>query len=125
MTPYPWSLKLNPLWWFGNADDPVDGLDDDGQTPRHAGFYPDKPLWFRKLMWGLRNPLHNFHSFVIGLEDRPELVNYAGQWPKPGQKWNLHLPFICYQGTSWEWYAGWRNGRNLGFAFRRANSKTM
>src|SRR5438552_13521592 len=40
--------KLNPVWWFGNADDPI------------------PPQWYRpgkgsrKLTWGLRNPCNNF-----------------------------------------------------------------
>ncbi len=117
MPPYPWYKKINPLWWFGNANDPVDALNPDG-TPTHPDFYPDKPLWIRKLLWALRNPLHNFCWFVIGLEDHPELVNFTNQWPSPGQKWNIHLPYICYQGTHWQFYAGWRDGLSLGFAFR-------
>src|SRR5439155_22746449 len=48
--------KLNPLWWFGNADDPV--------PPKW--YRPGKRM--RKLTWSLRNPGHNFTFYVIGFE---------------------------------------------------------
>lgn len=119
---YPWYKKINPVWWFGNAEDPVNGTKADG-TPKHTNFHPNKPLWIRKLLWGIRNPLNNLFFFVIGLEDQPEIVNSGKMWPKDGQKWNIILPFICYRGKKWELYLGWRNGTKLGAAFRKANSK--
>ena len=121
---YPLYKKINPLWWFGNANDPVDGIGDDGK-PNHATFYLANPLWIRQLMWGLRNPLHNFFFFVIGLEDRPDVVNCGSMWPKEGQKWNIILPFIARRGTKKEWYIGWRNGKTFGAAFRNSKSKPM
>ncbi len=114
-TKYPWYKKINPLWWFGNANDPVTDPDNDA-------FCPGKPTWIRKLLWALRNPLHNFFAFVVGLDDQKAIVNFGNQWPRPGQKWNVILPFLCYKGTKWEWYIGWRNGTNLGAAFRRVSS---
>ena len=123
MTPYPWYKKINPLWWAGNADDPVNRIKPDG-TPAHPNFYPNKPLWIRKLMWGIRNPLHNFVFFVIGLEDQPEIVNAdIKQWPKDGQKWNVILPFISYRGKKKEFYLGWRGGKRVGVAWRNSNAK--
>ena len=119
MKPYPWYKKINPLWWFGNADDPINGPKD------HPNFHPTDPTWIRKVLWGIRNPLHNLFFFVIGLEDQKEKVNCGSQWPKNGQKWNINLPFICYKGSKWEWYLGWRNGTKVGAALRRSNSKTM
>ena len=110
---HPWYKKINPLWWFGNANDPVQD---------HLNFYPDKPLWIRKLKWGIRNPLHNFFFFVIGLEDRREIVNRTNMWPSEGQTWNVILPFISHKGKKYEWYLGWRNGLTLGAAFRKVNS---
>jgi hypothetical protein len=121
---YPWYKKINPLWWFGNANDPVNGVNPDG-TPKHPNFHPTKPTWIRKVLWGIRNPLHNLFFFVIGLNDRPDIVNCGNMWPKEGQKWNIILPFICYKGKKREWYLGWRNGKTLGAAFRRANAKGM
>jgi hypothetical protein len=124
MTPYPWYKKINPLWWFGNANDPVDKINPDG-TPKHENFYPKKPLWIRKILWGVRNPLHNFFFFVIGFEDRPEVVNPGKIWPKEGQKWNIVMPFISYQGKKKEFYLGWRSGIRFGAAFRNVDSKPM
>ena len=49
--------KWNPLWSFGNADDPV------------------PPDWYRpgspnrQIAWQGRNPLHNFTHYVIGVTD--------------------------------------------------------
>ncbi len=50
--------KLNPCWWIRNDDDPL------------------PPGWFRNdlLMWLLRNPLHNFMWYVIGIADRSRIV---------------------------------------------------
>ncbi len=122
--PISWWKKINPLWWFGNYDDPVDKLHDDG-TPRHETFYPNKPLWIRKILWGIRNPLNNFTFYVIGLEDRKDLVNIGNLDPKEGQKWNIILPFLCYKGKKKEFYIGWRDGLKFGIAFRSINSKGM
>jgi hypothetical protein len=124
MTPYPWYKKINPFWWFGNYNDPVNGLDADG-TPKHGSFHSSKPLWIRKILWGIRNPLSNFMKFVIGFQDRPEIVNMGKQWPADGQKWNITMPFISYRGKKYEFYLGWRKGLTVGAAFRGANSKPM
>ena len=116
---YPWYKKINPLWWFGNANDPINGPED------HPKFHPTKPTWIRKILWAIRNPLHNFFFFVIGLADQPEIVNAGSMWPKDGQRWNIVLPYICYKGKKKEFYLGWRKGINLGAAFRGVNSKPM
>lgn len=122
--PVPWYKKINPFWWFGNYNDPVDRMNLDG-TPAHPDFFPNKPLWFRKIAWGCRNPLHNLQFFVLGFEDRPNIVNPGTIWPKEGQKWNIVLPFISYRGKKREFYIGWRNGKTLGAAFRKAKTKAM
>src|SRR5437764_14572903 len=50
--------KLNPIWWFGNADEPV------------------PPAWYRPgkmgrtFLWHLRNPWHNLTVFVVGIGDK-------------------------------------------------------
>ena len=122
--PIPWYKKINPLWWFNNYNDPVDALNPDG-TPKHSKFHPEKSLWKRKILWGIRNPLHNFLFFVIGLHDHQEIVNCGNMWPKEGQKWNIVLPYIGYRGKKKEFYFGWRSGIRLGAAFRSANAKGM
>lgn len=122
--PIPWYKKINPIWWLGNYIDPVNGLNSLG-LPNHPDFYPTKPLWIRTILWTLRNPFNNFCFYVIGLEDKKDLVNYGDQWPKAGQKANIILPFFCYKGSKFEFYIGWRNGTKFGIALRNANSKPM
>src|SRR5438445_10432211 len=59
--------KINPIWWFGNADEPV------------------APSWYqpgkhnRNLAWHMRNPLHNFDAYVIGVSDKP--FKRTGRFP--------------------------------------------
>src|SRR5215212_8339854 len=50
--------KWNPIWWFKNADDP---LPPESYRPHDKG---------RALKWQLRNPLHNFTFYVIGVADK-------------------------------------------------------
>jgi hypothetical protein len=56
----PFPTKLNPLWWLGNADDPL--------LP--AGYLADRPRWWRRVCWWCRNPAHNLLHFVLGCKDR-------------------------------------------------------
>lgn len=122
--PISWKKKINPLWWFGNYNDPVDRVNQDGTEVRPT-FYPGKPHWFRAMMWGLRNPLHNFCFFVIGLEDRTYLINDGQIWPKKDRKWNVRLPFISYRGKKWEFYFGWRKGQTFGINFTKSNTPAI
>src|SRR5258707_10235674 len=113
--------KLNPLWWFGNAGEPV------------------PPDWYRpgkrcrNLMWRLRNPCHNFDAYVIGIADKP--FTRAGRFPNltanPNGGWNwavcrykrLRLPFIDYERGRFKFYWGWRIngafGMKLNFAAKK------
>jgi hypothetical protein len=104
--------KWNPVWWFGNADDPV------------------PPDWYRPgqqmrgTLWQLRNPLHNFTFYVIGVHDK----DFVRRGKLPGKVfpeeggWNwaviergwLRLPFVAYQGKHVRWYALWREKGNFG-----------
>ena len=104
--------KWNPLWSFGNAND------------------PEPPAWYRpgdssrRWRWHLRNPLHNFTHFVIGVSDKP--VTRTGRFPgavfAPGGGWNWAvtryrwrlLPFISYEGRLARFYLGWRESGNFG-----------
>ncbi len=104
--------KWNPLWWFGNADEPV--------PP--AWYEPDS-RW-RRLKWHLRNPLHNFTFYVVGLADKDFLR--TGRYPNlifnPDEGWNwavcryrwLRLPFLSYKRGSFAFYVGWRERCNFG-----------
>jgi hypothetical protein len=104
--------KWNPLWSFGNASDP---------SPP-AWYRPDDAR--RRWLWHLRNPLHNFTHYVIGVSDKP--VTRTGRYPAhvfaPDGGWNwaftryrwLPLPFISYEGKHSRFYLGWRESGNFG-----------
>lgn len=104
--------KLNPLWHLGNADDP---------TP---------PDWFhpgengRTWRWQMRNPLHNFTHYIIGVTDKN--TTRTGRYPDavfaPDGGWNwafsrhllLPLPFVSFEGSRCRFYLGWRESGNFG-----------
>lgn len=104
--------KWNPIWWFGNLDDPM------------------PPDWYRpgsgcrNVLWQLRNPLHNFTFYVIGIADKP--FTRTGKFPDavfaPDGGWNwavakhkwVRLPFVSYNGERWRFYLGWRERGNFG-----------
>lgn len=111
--------KWNPLWWFGNVDEPV--------PP--ATYQPDDPHRVRNYRW--RNLGHNFTFYVIGIADRE--FTRTGRHPEhvfaPGRGWNwavsrhhcCFLPFLSYHGGYCETYFGWRERGNFGVKlnFRR------
>ena len=104
--------KLNPVFWFGNLDDP--------QPP--AWYASDDAARGRK--WYRRNGLHNFTFYVIGIADRE--FEQTGRFPgtvfNPNGGWNwtvcryrwLRLPFISYKGPRVSFYIGWRERGNFG-----------
>lgn len=104
--------KINPVWWFGNADDPV--------PPEW--FHPHSK--FRGLLWRLRNPFHNFNCYVIGIADKtfvrsgryPEkIANPHGGWNFAVSKYKCwRLPFLSYHKGKFDFYIGWRNHGNFG-----------
>ena len=71
--------KLNPVWWFGNIDDP---------TPP-AWYRPDDKHRVGK--WRLRNPFHNFDHYVIGVADK-KFVR-SGRYPAEEFKPERRLGF--------------------------------
>ncbi len=106
--------KLNPIFWFGNLDDPA------------------PPEWFSgsRLAWFWRNPMHNLCFYVLGFcQYRSTSYGKHPETVFADQGWNwaitfiwnwLPLPFISYRGTNWRWYVGWKcPGASLGFEFRR------
>jgi hypothetical protein len=119
--PFVSQQKLNPLWWFGNSDEP---------TP---------PDWYRpakscrNVYWHLRNPCHNFNCYVIGISDKA--FTRVGKFPNntfaPDGGWNsavcrykhLRLPFISYSRGRFQCYFGWRTMGDFGIALRRIGSK--
>src|SRR6185503_20785838 len=104
--------KWNPLWWFGNVDDPV--------PP--DWYRPGEPHRTGKWYW--RNSLHNFTFYVIGIADKQFVrVGRAAETNfNPGGGWNwavckykgLRLPFASYQKGKFMCYIGWRERGNFG-----------
>ena len=104
--------KLNPIWWFGNADE------------------PQAPDWYRpnartrNFTWHLRNPFSNFSNYVIGIADKKSVRSgkYPNQISNPNGGWNfaisrrhiVYLPFIDYKRGRFEFYFGWRERGNFG-----------
>jgi hypothetical protein len=107
----PWQ-KLNPLWSLGNADDPQPPVD----------YKPGSPI--RRLQWSLRNPLHNFTFYVIGVSDKDTVRTgrHANHVFAPGGGWNwavtrrhlVLLPFVSYENDRCRFYLGWRESGNFG-----------
>ncbi len=104
--------KWNPVWWFGNADDP--------EPPEW--YRPKSP--FRCTQWQLRNPCHNLTFYVIGVKDS-DFVRWgddpASVFRNDGgwnwciiQKGWLRLPFVSYEGKRMKFYALWREHGNFG-----------
>jgi hypothetical protein len=126
----PLSQKLNPIWWFKNDDEQQL---DDGTTD---WYMPGKPQWLRKLCWEFRNPLQNFRSYVVGVQDRNYSVTGKAPVmtvqrndldpPERGFQWSvisigpLLLPFVSYSGAKNTWYVGWQP---TGFFGAKANGK--
>ena len=104
--------KWNPLWAFGNADDPA------------------PPAWYRPgaknraTLWRMRNPFHNFTHYIIGVSDKD--ITRTGKHPgavfAPGGGWNwavtrhrwIPLPFVSFDGKRCRFYLGWRESGNFG-----------
>jgi hypothetical protein len=104
--------KLNPIWWFKNADDPI------------------PPDWYkpvdknRDLKWHFRNPMHNFNFYVIGVADKK--FSRSGRFPEknsdPRGGWDFEaarykfiwLPYLSYHRSPIDFYFGWRNHGSFG-----------
>ena len=116
--------KWNPLWSFRNADDPG--------PP--AWYRPGSP--HRRWLWRMRNPLHNFTFYVIGVADKA--TTRTGKFPAhvfaPNGGWNwaftrvrwMPLPFVSFDGKFFRTYLGWRESGNFGgkINFKRRSEKT-
>ncbi len=104
--------KLNPLWWFKNSDDP--------KPPEW--YRPDEK--HRSFKWNLRNPMHNFNFYVIGVANKK--FSRSGKFPEknsdPRGGWDFEaarykfiwLPYLSYHRSKFDFYFGWRNRGNFG-----------
>ena len=114
--------KWNPVFWFGNLDDP-DPPDE---------YRPDDPR--RDGKWYCRNSMHNFTFYVMGIADKE--FKYTGRHPgifNPNDGWNwtvcrykcVRLPLISYKKRSFLFYCGWRERGNFGMKlnFKSAHAK--
>jgi hypothetical protein len=117
------SKKLNPIWWFGNADEPV--------APKW--YRPGKSC--RNFMWHMRNPFHNFDFYVVGIVEKPftRVGRFADRLSNPNGGWNwsvsrykrLRLPFIDYRRGKFEFYFGWRTSGAFGIKFNFTKPKEV
>ena len=114
--PVYWYNLINPIWWLGNKDDPVDD---------NPEYLPDKPHWYRYVRWAIRNPLCNLLRYGLGFWARQDLLNHGEQWPVEGRTVTVAPPFFCFRKRYVEGYIGWkpRQGHELGWAFRRSHAK--
>lgn len=113
---------MNKILWalFGNDDDPI--------PP--AAYYSNKPQWFRKMMWWLRNPCHNLFHYVLGIRGKPftvlwylkEDATLVEGFNIVIKKYYLLFPLISYQKTFktyiFQFYLGWRRSGALGGKLR-------
>jgi hypothetical protein len=120
--PIPWTTKINPLWWLVGPDGWNVPDINNGQP-----YLPEvKNVWLRRFYWFiLRNPLMNFHGFVLGIEDHNYTV--TGSYPvlkttgkdcvpiQEGWRWAIlkygwmRYPFVSYYKIGViEFYFGWR-----------------
>ena len=112
--------KANPAWWVANSDSPLPWW-----------WRPDDEPAVRRRSWLMRNPMHNFTNYVIGVADRPTHrigLDADSIWNENGP-FNLavtragpflYLPMVSYRGFFIETYVGWRERGNFGGALRRA-----
>lgn len=108
--------KWNPVFWFGNEDDPTPPED---YRPEDSN---------RRRKWYFRNPCHNFTFYVIGIADKEfdQTGCYPGEVFNPNGGWNLtvcryrccRLPFLSYRRGSFQFYCGWRERGNFGVKLR-------
>ncbi len=116
--------KINPLWWFGNDEEP-DPPD---------WYKPGQLKFWRYISWYMRNPLMNFGRYVIGVYDCPHWVSgptpvMENLWsdlhpPQFGWKWSVIwlagiplLPYVSYAGKYITFYLGWQPSGFFGLKF--------
>lgn len=126
---FPLFTKLNPIWWFGNHEEPV--------AP--SWYHPDRtPNWWRQLSWYLRNPLQNFSRYVVGVNDRNywiygshpvDATTVTDAYPdRYGWKWSvIHigiflLPFVSFENRYIKAYFGWQHWGFFGGKFNLKES---
>lgn len=117
---------LNP---FGNFSEPL-------PFPEKRKIEAEKSWLPPVIWWNIRNPLHNWNHFWIGitpLGNRYEWIlpesngwkrtvndikgNWQhSYWSKPHR---ISLPFWNFDNGNWQFYIGWLSRGNFGMAFRK------
>mgnify|MGYP004400924571 FL=1 len=115
--PFKTCEKINPWFWWGNNDDP--------EPP--DWYRPDDSNRTRK--WYVRNPLHNFTFYVMGIADLKfkRIGNHPGEVFNPDGGWNwaisharlFPMPYVSYRRGRTQMYFGWRERGNFGITLRR------
>ncbi len=112
--------KLGKFLWmiFGNSDDP---------EPEHS--YPSGWSQGRKRLHWLfvRNPLHNFSWYFIGVADKDRWIEGKAPEAHFVDGWNftitrikhVRLPYLSYRKGRFQFYFGWRPSGAFGFKCRR------
>ena len=114
-------------------------LNDDEPIPPD-GYLPDSK--YRIFWWHLRNPLHNFFHYVVGIRGQEYRIEGEctptswgtceyEKWGPDGVGWHyLELitpegkkyPFVSHRSKRIEWYIGWGPKGDFGMSLRRANA---
>jgi hypothetical protein len=103
----PWSQKLDPRWLLANDWD---------KTPP-PWYLPDRPRWYREIMWFGRNPAENAARVLLGVADlnyTVEITRHDGTAPNGDLiGWEIGrltfsdgrtLPWISYRGQKQKFY---------------------
>jgi hypothetical protein len=113
--------KLSPWWWLYNSDDP---------TPP-TNYQPSKPEWLRTVMWYVRNPVHNFNFYIIGVADqdftmRTRMVSSSLYWSviNKGRFVGVpvNLPFVEYSNKWLLFHIGWQRHGDFAIKLNILNS---
>lgn len=107
----PLAQKLDPAWLVKN--------DWDKNTP--DWYLPERPRWYRDMMWFGRNPCENAARVLLGCSDlnyNVEISRHDGTAPNGDLiGWEIGrlvfqdgrtLPWVSYQGNSQKFYWGWQ-----------------
>lgn len=111
--------KLNPVWaFFGNEDDGMVGPDS-WDAPGFLGKKVQAATAWRIFWWWMRNPMHNFTHYVIGVADREHTyvgadMDSQGLIVAHVVCGKLRLPFVAFNYKGLFSYIGWRPSGGFG-----------
>lgn len=134
--------EVDGTWWkkFNSANNPFGNYHEPLPYPAKRQRQAEESKLPDKLWWNLRNPLHNFNHFMIGITPKgnpyewisPECAgwireqgkktdNYEISWWKKGK---ISLPIFKFNNfLGFEGYLGWMERGNFGAAFRKSKKQ--